>query len=97
MSYNLETITYVPTAFTPNGDNLNDVFQPSLEANLCADLKVYDRGGALVWKTSGEEVEWNGMNMYGEISREGVYVWVLNIVLEDGSVRELSGPVSLFQ
>ena len=37
------------------------------------------------------------MNMYGEISREGVYVWVLNIVLEDGSIRELSGPVSLLQ
>ena len=87
MSYNLKRSTYVPTSFTPNGDNLNDVFQPLLETNLGADLKVYDRSGALVWKTSGEDVEWNGMNMYGEISREGVYVWVLNIVLEDGSIK----------
>lgn len=97
VSYNLERSTYVPTSFTPNGDNLNDVFQPLLETNLGADLKVYDRGGALVWKTSGEEVEWNGMNMSGEISREGVYIWVLSIVLKDGSIRELSGPVSLLQ
>ena len=95
ISFNIKPVTYVPTAFSPNGDNVNDVFQPSIEANSGATLKVYDRGGALVWQSTGDQLSWDGTNLGGELSRFGVYVWSLSVTLEDGSVKEFSGPVSL--
>ena len=89
--------TFVPTAFTPNGDMINDVFEPTLEANRGAVLRIYDRAGTLIWNSVGDNYVWDGMNLNGELSRVGVYVWTLKIVLEDGSVRELTGPVSLLK
>jgi gliding motility-associated-like protein len=97
ISYSIESSTFVPTAFTPNGDNLNDVFEPSLEDNFGAVMSVYDRGGALVWQSVGDQIAWDGSSLSGEQARVGVYVWSLNVILEDGSVKELSGPVSLLQ
>ena len=89
--------TFVPTAFTPNGDMINDVFEPMLETNRGAIMRIYDRAGTLIWNSVGDNYAWDGMNLNGEVSSVGVYVWTLNIVLEDGSVRELTGPVSLLQ
>ncbi|MBM55992.1 MAG: hypothetical protein CMB32_05495 [Euryarchaeota archaeon] len=87
--------TYVSTAFTPNGDLLNDEFTPSLEPHEDAALHIYNRGGALVWKSVGQNVSWDGMDVSGAMAGEGVYVWVLTIELEDGSTKEISGPVTL--
>lgn len=96
-SFNIPPGNFVPTAFTPNGDNLNDLFEPALVENTGAVLSVYDRGGALVWQSVGGQIAWDGTNLSGELSRVGVYVWSLSVVLEDGSVKQLSGPVSLLQ
>ena len=97
ISFNITPSTFVPTAFSPNGDNVNDIFEPSLEENRGAVMRVYDRGGALVWQSNGDQISWDGTNLGGELSRFGVYVWSLNVILEDGSVRELSGPVTLLK
>ena len=45
--------TFVPTAFTPNGDMINDVFEPTLEANRGAVMRIYDRAGTLIWNSVG--------------------------------------------
>lgn len=97
ISFNITPGNFVPTAFTPNGDNLNDLFEPSLEENTGSVLSVYDRGGALVWESVGDQIAWDGKNLSGELSRVGVYVWSLSLVFEDGSVKQLSGLVSLLQ
>jgi gliding motility-associated-like protein len=95
--FNLEPDTYVPTAFTPNGDGINDEFVPSLRANRGAVMRIYDRGGALVWHSTGDNINWNGRSLEGDTVRAGVYVWILSMKLEDGSFEELRGPVSLLQ
>jgi gliding motility-associated-like protein len=96
-SYNIEPDTYVPTAFTPNGDGVNDEFTPSLRANRGAVMRIYDRGGALVWHSTGENINWDGRTLAGDTARAGVYAWFLSVQLEDGGVEELKGPVSLLQ
>jgi gliding motility-associated-like protein len=87
--------TYVPTAFSPNDDGTNDTFEPSLKDNLGAVMQVYDRGGALIWEGTGDNMSWDGMTAFGLKSRVGVYVWVLTVVLEEGRVEQLTGPVTL--
>jgi gliding motility-associated-like protein len=95
--FNLERSTFVPTAFTPNNDGLNDVFAPSLQANRGALMRVFDRSGAMVWESDDEIPNWEGYTLAGGVAKLGVYVWTLSIVTEDGSVEELSGSVTLLQ
>ena len=93
--FGLTRDTYIPTAFSPNGDGINDTFEPSLKDNLGAVMQVYDRGGAMLWESVGDNMSWDGMTVFGIKSRVGVYVWVLTVVLEEGQVEQLSGPVTL--
>jgi len=93
--FDLKRDTYVPTAFSPNGDGINDTFEPSLKDNLGSVIQVYDRGGAMIWESTGDNMSWDGMTVFGIKSRVGVYVWVLTVVLEEGRVEQLSGPVTL--
>ncbi|PCJ81288.1 MAG: hypothetical protein COA49_06130 [Bacteroidetes bacterium] len=95
--FNLETSTFVPTAFSPNNDGVNDVFMPSLRPNRGAMLRIYDRRGAMIWESSEEQPKWSGNSMLGGEARPGLYLWTLKVVIEDGSIDELSGPVTLLQ
>ncbi|HVX50393.1 MAG TPA: gliding motility-associated C-terminal domain-containing protein, partial [Chitinophagaceae bacterium] len=67
----------VPTAFTPNGDNLNDYLYP-LNAYKTSNLefKVFNRFGQLVFYTTDWTKKWDG-TYKGKPQPEGSYVWVL--------------------
>ena len=71
---------YVANAFTPNGDDDNDVFRPSI-IGVQEDwyrFMVFDRWGLLVFSTTDPYEAWNGgMNNDGEALPDGVYVWTL--------------------
>jgi gliding motility-associated-like protein len=52
---------FVPTAFTPNGDNRNDKWEiPFLDPAFGAEVSVFNRWGQLVYHTTGEVVSWDG-------------------------------------
>jgi gliding motility-associated-like protein len=65
---------YVPTAFTPNGDGLNDILRA---VTFDADLKkftIYNRWGEIVFTTTDANKGWDGL-LKGEKQQTGVYVW----------------------
>lgn len=67
----------VPTAFTPNGDGLNDYLHPNnaLKAtNL--EFRVFNRWGQLVFSTRNWQEKWNG-KINGVPQAPGVFVWFL--------------------
>ena len=67
----------VPTAFTPNGDGLNDYLYP-LNAYKATDLtfRVFNRYGQLVFETTDWTKKWDG-NRDGYPMPADVYVWML--------------------
>lgn len=73
----------VPSAFTPNGDGMNDYLYP-LNAykadNL--DFKVYNRYGQLVFETRDWTQKWDG-RVNGELQATGTYVWMLQYINRD--------------
>ena len=73
----------VPTAFTPNGDGLNDYLFP-LNAFKADNLnfQVYDRRGNLVFHTNDWTAKWDG-RIKGEPQDTGVYVWMLRYTNRD--------------
>lgn len=69
---------YIPNAFTPNYDGLNDVFRPVIE---CVpkeyQFQIYDRYGGIIFKSDKLNEGWNGNKGQTPLSA-GIYVWILN-------------------
>jgi gliding motility-associated-like protein len=67
----------IPTAFSPNGDGVNDKFRV-LNKNLeKMDLQIYNRWGELVFETKDASEGWDGV-FQGLAQGLGVYVWQCN-------------------
>lgn len=73
----------VPTAFTPNGDGLNDTFRPhnALKADNY-DFKIFNRWGQLVFQTNNWQDKWDG-TIKGSPQTTGVFVWMLRYTHRD--------------
>jgi gliding motility-associated-like protein len=73
----------VPTAFTPNGDGLNDNLYPlnALKADHL-EFRVYNRFGQLVFESRDWTKKWDG-RLNGEQQPTGVYAWFLRFTHHD--------------
>jgi gliding motility-associated-like protein len=73
--YRVSPDFFVPNAFTPNGDGLNDVVTPLALGMKSVDLfMVYNRWGQLMFRTTQIEEGWNG-KYRGVVQPVGAYVW----------------------
>jgi len=77
----------VPSAFTPNGDGLNDYLYP-LNAYKAADLSfsVYNRFGQQIFSTHDWTNKWDG-TFKGQGADPGTYVWILTYLNTDTNKR----------
>ena len=65
----------VPSAFTPNGDGLNDIFKPfTIGLNKLDYFSVYNRWGQLLYKTTELHQGWDGI-FNGKPQPSGTYVY----------------------
>ncbi|MGZ8510131.1 MAG: gliding motility-associated C-terminal domain-containing protein [Chitinophagaceae bacterium] len=73
----------VPTAFTPNGDGLNDLLYPNnaIKADNL-EFKVFNRWGQLVFSSRNWQEKWNG-KIKGIEQGTDVFVWFLNYTHRD--------------
>lgn len=82
----------IPTAFTPNGDGINDTWEISNTENRPAyTIKVFNRNGLVVFSSSGYRVPWDG-TYRGHKLPVGVYYYVLD---SHGELGVLSGTVTI--
>lgn len=90
---------YVPNAFTPNDDGLNDIFQPKGFGIVKYELRIFDRWGELIYQTKSFENGWNGkfQGRGEEIVEQGVYTWLINATSVFGKAHELKGHVTLIK
>jgi gliding motility-associated-like protein len=89
---------FLPNAFTPNGDGINDVFRP-LNAVKADGLEflVYNRWGQLLFKTDNWKQGWNG-KLKGQLQPSGVYVWMIRYINRDTQQKmEQKGTVTLIR
>ena len=68
---------FVPTAFSPNGDNLNENFRPILIGmKSLDDFKVFNRWGQQLYSNAGNSITgWDG-SFGGRPQEAGTYVWI---------------------
>jgi gliding motility-associated-like protein len=77
---NGQTIFYVPNAFTPDGDELNNIFIPVITAGFDPSdyaFVIYNRWGEIVFETFDIAVGWDG-TYGGKIVQDGTYTWTID-------------------
>ncbi len=90
------TYFYLPTAFTPNGDGLNDVFRPISNEIIDFHLIIFNRWGEIVFETGDSGKGWDG-TCKGSYCAPGVYTYVLSYpdTQSSGNTKKITGFVTL--
>lgn len=92
------TDIFVPNAFTPNGDGINDLFFVQGIGNgvLSIHLSIYDRWGEKVFETNDFNGVWNG-TYNGKTLNPGVFVYYVKVYCEGGGSYERMGDITLIR
>jgi gliding motility-associated-like protein len=95
-SIDINLLPQVPTAFTPNGDNNNDLL--FLKGGPFARMKfrVYNNWGELLFETTDQKVGWDGKKNGAE-QPIGVYVWTLEVDMYNNRQVKKNGDVTLIR
>lgn len=89
---------YVPSAFTPNNDGLNDIFRARFGENVTDfKMQVYDRWGEIIFETNDIRKGWDG-SIKGLKQSNGVYVWMIKYkTVTDPKEQLMKGTVMLIR
>jgi len=85
----------LPTAFTPDGDNYNDVWNlKELSSYPDNVVKIYNRWGYLLYESDGYQESWDG-TYNGEQLPSGSYFYIIN--LNVGELKPFTGSVTIIK
>lgn len=88
---------YLPNAFTPNGDGLNDIIRPYLIGmKLLKKFSIYNRLGNLIFSSNREGEGWDG-TYKGRKLDSGAFVWTLEYIDTAGKTVMQKGTIMLIR
>ena len=96
-----EPPVFIPDAFTPNNDGVNDLIYPYAGAQVArvVTFRIFDRWGSMVhealdFRPNDPAFGWDG-NLGGEPLNPAVFVWWLEVERVDGTRDILTGDLTL--
>lgn len=87
-------VFFIPTAFTPNGDGLNDLFRPIIGGIDISSFEVCKRNKVL-FMADDENPSWDGTDTDGDMCKDGVYNYLIKGSNPTDGNFEITGEVSL--
>jgi gliding motility-associated-like protein len=94
-----DVAVYIPNTFTPNDDNINDVFNIK-GLGLKSEgyfMQIFDRWGTLVYSTKDINKGWDG-TVKGQKAEDGVYIYSVKVIGDNGvGKKEFKGHVTLLK
>jgi trimeric autotransporter adhesin len=89
---------YMPNAFTPDGDEVNDRFTGKGIGIAEYEMWIYDRWGETIFYTDDIDKGWDGKVQGRELaSQQGVYVWIVKLKDVLGKPHNYKGHVTLIK
>ncbi len=85
-------VLYVPNTFTPDENNLNEVFLPVVTQAPEYSFTIYNRWGTIVFNTPNTKEGWDGIEN-GKKVEQGVYTWLIELVNYKGIAVRKTGKV----
>lgn len=86
-----DVLVYIPNAFSPNGDGINDLFHPVMEGVDIVEYEfmIFNRRGKMVWQTTDPDAKWDGSDLTNDYYDDNqVYTWKLRIKDRYSTLRE---------
>ena len=89
---------YIPNAFTPDGDGVNDTFSGKGIFIMDYEMSIFDRWGNLIYKTQNMDSPWDGKANNGSEQAEiDVYVYTVTVTDFKKTKHNYKGIVSLIK
>lgn len=85
---------YIPNVFTPNGDGRNDVWLVYGYIIRSIRVSIFNQWGQKIFVTTNQQTGWDGTNR-GKQQPVGVYLYVVEMKMSDGSVVTRKGSINL--
>lgn len=94
-----ESYVFIPNAFTPGKDNLNDSFKPIIPLVEQFTMYIFNRWGEMIYKSDNIYEGWNGgfQNSPDKLVESGVYVYKISYKALEGKWQEVYGHVTLIR
>lgn len=92
---NPEFVFFIPNAFTPDADGLNEFFFPKMMGIRTFEFYIFDRWGEVIFKTQDQNQGWNGKAQNGAIMPVGVYPYLVKITDVFDKFHEYVGHVTI--
>jgi gliding motility-associated-like protein len=94
--------TFMPNAFTPDGDGINDTFGPvfsNQEDILSYRFYVKNKWGEIIFETDNPELKWRGNNNNeGYYLHTDVFTWVVELAFNNKTLNKIhEGTVTLIR
>jgi gliding motility-associated-like protein len=86
---------YVPNAFTPDADGLNDYFAPVAVGVIKSEMFILNSWGGKIYQSSELYPQWDGKDSNGDKEPLGVYVYLLKYETPTGRKYTTRGSVTL--
>ncbi len=87
---------YIPNAFTPDGDGVNDTFIGKGVFIKEFEMTIFDRWGNLIYKTTDINKGWDGKANHGtEAAQKDVYIYSIKITDIKRGKHSYKGIVTL--
>jgi gliding motility-associated-like protein len=87
-------VLYIPNAFTPNGDGINETFAPKGDGIETFKMLIYNRWGELLFETQDLQKGWDG-TFKGVLSQQDVYIYKVSARGQAYGLVEQEGTVTL--
>ncbi len=95
-----ETPLIIPNVFTPNNDDVNDVFKIELKNASLTNFSIYDRWGLLIKSDNIKNhttILWDGRTTAGEACTAGVYFYTLLYTDVNNDIQKINGYITLIK
>jgi gliding motility-associated-like protein len=87
---------YVPNAFSPNDDGVNDDFSPKGEGIATYEMIIYDRWGEEIYRSDAMTERWDGRAKDGrKVAQSGVYTYKIKVLDVQKTEHQYLGRVTL--
>lgn len=93
-----KNVLLIPTAFSPNGDGINDIFKVAKHLNVKTlnYFDVYNRWGEKIFSTTNLDQGWDG-SFKGEPVPNGSYNWQIQITNYDKEKISKAGSIDVIR
>lgn len=93
---------FIPSAFTPNGDGMNDRFEFDILGATHVDITIFTRWGDVVYHNDSQNngldcvCGWDGLKG-GKVLPFDTYVYKMKVTLFDNATKDITGAVAIMK